>query len=79
MITRSTKIHLSKYVPKNEKDVLSLKYLCIVSITQMASHQGVDFFKSHALSGHSICTNQYRYLDQNILAPTFLCAYALTG
>ena len=45
----------------------------------MTAHRGVDFFKSHSCSGHSLGTNYERYLDQNILALTFPGVYALIG
>ena len=71
--------HLSKDIHKNEKYVFSSKSLRIVSITKMASHQGVDFFESHTCSGQSLDTNQERLLDQNILTLTLPGAYTLNG
>ena len=79
MITRDIRHHLSKDIPKNENDAFTSKYLRITSITKMAAHWGVDFFKFHALPGNSICTTQEGYLDQNIHALTLLVAYALKG
>ena len=58
MITKSTRIHISKDLPKNKKDVFRSKYLHISYITKMASHQGVGFFEIHAHSGNSLGTNQ---------------------
>ena len=69
--------HLSKDIHKNEKYVFSSKSLRIVSITKMASHQGVDFFESHTCSGQSLDTNQERLLDQNTPAIEFPGEYAL--
>ena len=43
----------------------------------MAAHWGLDFFESHARSGHSICTNRERQLEQNIIPLTLPGAYAL--
>ena len=79
MITRSIRHHLSKDVHKFEKGVFSSKSLCISSVTEMAAHWGVNFFEIHARSGHSLGTNQERYLDRNILALTLPSAYALNG
>ena len=76
---RATRLHLSKDAHKNEKDVLRSKSFHIASITEMADHRGVDFFDPHACSGHSLGTNQERYLDQNIRALTLSGAYALNG
>ena len=45
----------------------------------MAAHQGVDFFEIRFYSGHSISTNQERYLDWNILTLTFPGTYTLNG
>ena len=45
----------------------------------MTAYRGVDFFDRHYRSGHSLYTNQQRYLDQNILAMTLRCVYALNG
>ena len=47
IITRSIRSQLSKYVPKNEKDALISKSLCIASVTKMAAHRGVKLFKIH--------------------------------
>ena len=58
MISRSVRFHLSKGVSKNEKDVFSLKYLRISSVTKMAANGGVNFFESHAHYGYIIGTNQ---------------------
>ena len=44
MITNTTSRHMSKYIPKNDKDYFSSKYLRIESITEMSTHQGVEFF-----------------------------------
>ena len=77
MMTRSIRRQLSKYVPKNGKDMFSSKYLRIVFITNMAYHRGVDFSESHDRSVHSIGNNQERYLDQNMLALTLPGAYDL--
>ena len=79
IITRAIRHHLYKYLRKNEKSVFSSKSLCIVSITKIAARRGVDFFKIHARSGHSIGTNQESYLDQNSLALTLPGMYALNG
>ena len=45
----------------------------------MAAQWGVNFFESHAYSGHSLGTNQNSYLNQNILAPTLKGVYDLNG
>ena len=45
----------------------------------MAAHQDVNFFDIHAYSGNSLGTNQEIYLEQNILALTLTCVYALNG
>ena len=58
MTTRATIHQLYKVVPKNENDAFSSKSLRIVSISKMATHQGVDFFERHACSGHCIGTNK---------------------
>ena len=79
MTTRAIRRHLSKDAHKNEKDEFSSKYLRIAHITEMVAHRGVDFFERHTRSGHSLGTNQERYLDQNIFALTLLGAYALNG
>ena len=77
MITIAIIGHLSKYVHKNEKYLFSSKSLHVASITKMVAHQGVEFFKSHDRSGHSIGINQESHLDLNILALTFPGVYAL--
>ena len=79
IITRSIRRHTSKDVPKNEKGAFSSKYFCIASIAEMAAHRGVEFFKIHTCSDHSLGTNQERYLDQNILTLTLPGTYALNG
>ena len=79
MITRPIRRHLPKAVPKNEKDAFILKYLHISPIIEMVAHWDVYFFHSHALSGHSIGTNQERYLDQYILVLTLPGVYSLNG
>ena len=71
MITRSIRRHISKDLHKNEKDAFSSKSLCIASITEMAARRGVKLFEIHALSGHSLFTNQERNLDQNSLHRPF--------
>ena len=48
MLTRPTRSHLSKGLPKNEKDAFKSKYLRISPIIEMAAHQNVYFFDSHA-------------------------------
>ena len=45
----------------------------------MVAHQGVNFFKIHSHPGHSVGTNQERYLERNTLAPTFPGTYSLNG
>ena len=77
MINSSIRRHLSKDVPKNEKDVSNSKFIPIASITKMAAHWGVKFFESHAFSGHNLGTNQERLLDQNTPAIEFPGEYAL--
>ena len=79
MINISIRRHFFKNVPKNEKEVISLKYIRTASITEMAAHLGVNFFKSRARSGHSLGTHQERYSDQNILALILLGACSLNG
>ena len=79
MITRSIIHHLSKGVPKNEKDTFRSKYLCIVSITEMTANRGVNFSESHVRLGHSLGTYQERHLDQNIHTLTLPGAYAFNG
>ena len=58
MTTIATRHQLYKVVHKNENDAFSSKYLRIVSISKMATHQGVDLFERHACSGHYIGTNK---------------------
>ena len=58
IITIAIRRHLSKDVPKTENCAFSSKSLCVASITQMATPQGVNFFESRSLSCDSICTNQ---------------------
>ena len=79
MITRSSRLHLSKDVPKNQKDLFSSKYLHVAPITKMVANRGVYFLESHAGSGPSLGTNQESYLDQNVIALVLLVAYALNG
>ena len=74
MITRAIRFHLYKYLPKNEKDEFSLKYLRIASVTKMAAHRGVIFSGIHDTSGHSIGTNQERYLKKNPCTYLVMCA-----
>ena len=45
----------------------------------MESHQGVELFKIHSCSVHSLGTNQETHLDWNILALTLIGEYALNG
>ena len=66
-----------KYIPNNEKGMFRSKYIPIASITKMADHQGVDFFKSRTFSGHIVGINKERCLDWNILALTLPGAYDL--
>ena len=79
MITRAIRHHLSKDTAKNEKDEFSSKSIHIAPITNMVDHRGVYFFDIHAKSGHSIGTNQERYLDRNNLAMNLAGEYALHG
>ena len=41
--------------------------------------QGVDFFESNNLLGHTIGSNQEKYAEQNILTLTLSGVYALNG
>ena len=75
MITIAIIHHLPKYATKNENDAFRSKYFYIAYITKMTAHQGVELFESHYRSGHSLGTNQERYLDQDILALTSPDAY----
>ena len=79
MTTRAIRLNLSKYIPKNEKYAFSSKSLRIASVTKMASHRGVNFFDIHARSGHSLETNQERYLDWNTISLILPGAYTLNG
>ena len=79
MINIAIRSHLFKYLHKNKKGVFISRYLCIASITEMTAHQGVNFFKRHACSGHRLGTNQERYLGLNILALTFTGLYYFNG
>ena len=79
MINKYIRSHLSKDVPKNDKDELSSKYLRTSSITKIAAQRGVDFFKIHAPSGQSLITNHEMYLDKSTLTLNFPGAYDLNG
>ena len=48
MITIPIRLHHSKDIPNNEKDTFKSKYLRISPIIEMAAHQNVYFFDSHA-------------------------------
>ena len=60
-----------------KKDLFSSKSLRISSITKFLTHQGVDFFKSHARSVQILGTNKESYLEWNILTLTLPGVYAL--
>ena len=45
----------------------------------MESHQDVNFFESHAISGNSLVNNKEIYLDKNILTLNLTGVYTLNG
>ena len=65
-----TRRQLFKIKPNIEKYALSSKSLHISSITEIASHQGIEFFERNYSSGYNLGTNQEMYLSQNILTLT---------
>jgi hypothetical protein len=78
-LTNAIGIHfLDEHVPMDAKNTVSSVSLRIAGVTEMAA-SNVDFWASHARSGHSLPTNQERYWDRDDIYSSLTAAKCLAG
>ena len=77
-LTKAVRQFLPESVPKEERHLVCITGARSAGITEMGLG-GVDFYSSHARSGHVIPSNQQKYLDRDHYHLSLKAAKCLAG